>query len=131
LRRLDEESRAKAKLMKRQGRHEEAIARDVEQLQDELARTRLDLNASQAHLRDALHSRDAQLAVAETQAVSMRSHCDMLEADVKRLGEQAASREKELAAAYDERLHLEMKQQQLRYERRLQVRQATLAFMCF
>ena len=112
----------KNKLAKRQGRHEEAMAADIEQLQDELSKTRLDLEASQARFREVVQARDAQLAAAETQALSMRGHMDVLEADVKRLTEQMAAREKELVATYDERLHLELKQQQLRYERRLQVR---------
>jgi chromosome segregation ATPase len=120
--RLDEEIRAKSKLFKRQGRQEESLATEVEQLKDELSKTRLDLEASQVGFRDAIQTRDAHLAAAETQAMSLKGHIDVLESDVKRLNDQIVAREKELVATYDERMLLELKQQQLRYDRRLQVR---------
>jgi ribosomal protein L16 Arg81 hydroxylase len=122
MRRLEEESRAKTKLLKRQGRQEECLAAEVEQLQDELAKTRLDLEANQTAFREAVQARDAQLAATEVQAQSAKAQAASLSADVQRLNGQLSTREKELTAAFDDRLHLELKQQQLRYERRLQVR---------
>ena len=118
---VDELSTANRKLLKRQGRTEEALVQDMEDLKDELAKTRLDLDASHTRFRETVQTRDAQLAAADTQAMSMRGHIEVLEGDLKRLNEQAAAREKELKAAFDDKLSLELKQQQLRYDGRLQM----------
>jgi chromosome segregation ATPase len=94
---------------------------EIKQLQDKLSKTHLDLEASHGCFREAVQSRDAHLAAAETQVLSLKGHIEVLEGEVKRLTDQMAAREKDLTTMYDERLHLELKQQQLRFDRRLQV----------
>lgn len=128
---MEEESRARSRLQKRQCRTEESLAKEIEQLQDELSKTRLDLEAVQGCFREAVQSRDAHLAAAETQALSLKGHIEVLEGEVKRLNDQMAAREKELAIMYDERLHLELTQQKLRYDRRLQVLPTALCAQWF
>ena len=119
--RLDREARCNARLSKRTGRAEAALAAEAEQAQDELAAARLDLAACEARLREALQSRDAQLAAAEAQTLGLRGRVAALEEETARLEAARGAREKELTAAAEERLHLELREQQLRYERRLQV----------
>lgn len=114
--------RSRTKMTKRQERADEARRNEVAVVQQELHRVRQHASESEQRAREALQKRDVQLAVAETQAVAQRGQIEQLEEEVRRLGEQMAAREREISATYDERLHLELKQQQLRYDRRLQVR---------
>lgn len=120
-RKLEEEVRCRTKMTKRQERADEARRNEVSSVQQELHRVRQHACEAEHRDREALQKRDVQLAVAETQAVAQRGQIEQLEEEVRRLGEQMAAREREISATYDERLHLELKQQQLRYDRRLQV----------
>ena len=120
-RKLEEETRAKNKLLKRQGKHEDCAAAEAEHLHAQLAHAHSELHAAESRAREAAQAMDSQQAAAAVQEKSLQSHIQVLEADVRRLTEQAQARERELTATYDDRLHLELKQQQLRYERRLQV----------
>ena len=76
--------------------------------------------------REAIQQRDVQLVVAESKAAAQRSQIEQQEHEVRRMQEQVATRERELATVHEERLNLELKQQQLRYDRRLQVCQPLL-----
>lgn len=125
--RLDEEVRSRTKMAKRQERADHARRNEVAMGQQELNRIRENATEAEQRAREAMQKRDVQLAVAETQAVALRGQIEQLEAEVRRLGEQMAGREKEISTAYEERLHLELKQQQLRYDRRMQVRQLPFA----
>lgn len=113
--------RSKTKIAKRQERADVARRNEVATVQQELHRIREHAAEAEQRAREALQKRDVQLAVAETQAVAQKGQIEQLEAEVRRLGEQSAGREKDISTAYEERLHLELKQQQLRYDRRLQV----------
>lgn len=114
-------------MAKRQERADHARRNEVAMGQQELNRIRENATEAEQRAREAMQKRDVQLAVAETQAVALRGQIEQLEAEVRRLGEQMAGREKEISTAYEERLHLELKQQQLRYDRRMQVRQLPFA----
>jgi chromosome segregation ATPase len=120
--RLDDELRVRAKLSKRLERTDGARRMETMQLREELSRLREGAAEAEARHREAIQHRDVQLAVADSKAAALRSQVEQLEGDVRRMGDQLSTREKELAAMYEERLHLELKQQQLRYDRRLHVR---------
>lgn len=118
---LDEERRTCTKLAKRLERVETARRKETTQLRDELARVREAAAEAEAGHREAVQQRDVQLVVAESKAAAQRSQLEQQEQEVRRMQEQVATRERELSTVHEERLNLELKQQQLRYDRRLQV----------
>jgi hypothetical protein len=118
---LDEERRTRTKLAKRLERVETARRQETKQLREELACMRQAVAESEAAHRETVQQRDVQLVVAESKAAAQRSQLEHQEQEVRRMQEQVATRERELAAVHEERLNLELKQQQLRYDRRLQV----------
>lgn len=118
---LDEERRTRTKLAKRLERVETARRQETKQLRDELECLRQAAAEAEAGHREAVQQRDVQLVVAESKAAAQRSQLEQQEQEVRRMQEQVATRERELATVHDERLNLELKQQQLRYDRRLQV----------
>lgn len=118
---LDEERRTRTKLAKRLERVETARRQETKQLRDELARLRQGAAEAEAGHREAIQQRDVQLVVADSKAAAQRSQVEQQEQEVRRMQEQVATRERELATMHEERLNLELKQQQLRYDRRLQV----------
>lgn len=66
--------------------------------------------------------------------MALRSQLTQLETDKKQSTENILAKEKALEKAFDERLHIELRQQQLRYDRRLSVRSksrhsASVAFL--
>lgn len=127
---LEEERRAKLKAEKRLERLETARKQETKQLRHELACLRQAAVEADAGHREAVQQRDVQLVVAESKATAQRSQIEQQEQEVRRMQEQVAIRERELATVHEERLNLELKQQQLRYDRRLQVFQPLSLLYC-
>lgn len=116
----EEEARVKARELRRAARAEEAMRGELATANAAIAALRHDAAAAASAAAEAAAAHDARLAAAETSAAALQGAVDAHEAEARRVAEQAAAREKAFAAEHDAKLELELKQQQLRYERRLQ-----------
>lgn len=127
---LDEERRTRTKIAKRLERVETTRRQETKHLRDELASLRQAAAEAEAGHREAVQQRDVQLVVAESKAAAQRSQLEQQEQELRRMQEQIAVRERELSIVHEERMNLELKQQQLRYDRRLQVCEILTSLAC-